>query len=418
MSAPGPEQTSRYGRKLETILEAAATLFNAKGLGGTTLADVAQAVGLTTTSVTYYYRRKEDLAAACLMHAIGVMSAMIERAFAEKTIPAERLTRFLELYFVRLADVAEGRTPAGINFWDLRALTGPQAEPTVAAFVALFRQFRELFRDKAGPAFTRAEQNARAHLVFSCVISSKGWSTRYETADYPRAAARMAAVLIGGIAAPGQIWAPPQLDLTTLRSDGGEISREAFLRAGIELVNEFGYRGASVDRISARLDVTKGSFYHHNDTKDDLVTACFAHTFSVIRRAHRLAAPAATNGWARLCIIVAALLRYQLSNDGPLLRFSALAAAVETLRPGLLSEMARLSEKTAGLLADGIADGSVRPIDAVIAAELVNGMINAAAELAKWSPTATMANAADLFAKPLLLGVFSPPDRIKAGGKQ
>ena len=32
-----------------------------------TLADVAAKVGLITTSVTYYYRKKDDLAAACFM---------------------------------------------------------------------------------------------------------------------------------------------------------------------------------------------------------------------------------------------------------------------------------------------------------------------------------------------------------------
>ncbi len=34
-----------------------------------------------------------------------------------------------------------------INFWDLRFLSGGQAKPTLAAFVALFRRIRELFHD-------------------------------------------------------------------------------------------------------------------------------------------------------------------------------------------------------------------------------------------------------------------------------
>jgi AcrR family transcriptional regulator len=408
-------QTIRYERKREAILDAAAMLFNARGLGGTIIADIAQSVGLTTTSVTYYYRRKEDLAAACLLRATAVMDTLITRAEADGGTAPVRLTRFLELYFQSLADTAEGRAPEGINFWDLRALTGEQAETSMAAFVALFRRFRELFRAPSGPVFSRIEQNARAHLIFSAVIRAKGWARRYETEDYPRAAARMADILINGVAASGRAWAPAAMELGGPGSpDAGEVSRDAFLKAATELVNEYGYRGASVDRISAKLKVTKGSFYHHNDTKDDLVAACFGRTFNVFRRAHRTSATVADDGWGRLCATCAALVRHQFSEDGPLLRLSALSATAEAVRPGLIAEIGRLSEKTAGLIADGIADGSIRAVDATIAAELVNGMVNAAAELSRWSPATTINTAADLFVKPLMLGVFSSPDQVSS----
>ncbi|MGZ8407165.1 MAG: TetR/AcrR family transcriptional regulator [Caulobacteraceae bacterium] len=52
-----PGQTKRFERKREAILDAAARLFNQKGLKGATLAEVAQRVGLITTSVTYYYKK-------------------------------------------------------------------------------------------------------------------------------------------------------------------------------------------------------------------------------------------------------------------------------------------------------------------------------------------------------------------------
>ena len=409
-----PPQTARYERKREAILEAAAILFDVRGLAGTTLADVARSVGLTITSVTYYYRKKEDLAAACLMRTMQTLDALIDRAEAEPGMPAARLTRFLAIYFAWRADIAEGRVAADVNFWDMRALTGPAAETTRTAFVALFRRFRTLFHDQHGAGLSRAEQNARAHLVFTAVIHSKGWIARYETADYPRAAARMADILIHGVAASGQVWAPMPLTLAEPRSENGEVSRARFLRAATELVNEHGYHGASVDRISAKLNVTKGSFYHHNDTKSDLVAACFGETFAVIRRAHDIGMAASGDGWSRLCSITAALLRHQVSEDGPLLRLSALSATAETPRLGLLATFARLSERTAGLISDGIADRSIRPVDAAIAAELVTGMVNAAVELTRWSPDTTMQNAAERFAKPLLIGVFSPADGLRA----
>ena len=74
MDAPRtlPRQTRRFEQKREAILDAAAALFNEKGVRGATLQDVAQSVGLMTNSITYYYRKKEDLATACLLRTIEI----------------------------------------------------------------------------------------------------------------------------------------------------------------------------------------------------------------------------------------------------------------------------------------------------------------------------------------------------------
>ena len=62
--------TDRYERKREDILDAATLILNQKGVKGLTLSLAAGAVGLSTTSVTYYFKRKDDLAAACLMRGV------------------------------------------------------------------------------------------------------------------------------------------------------------------------------------------------------------------------------------------------------------------------------------------------------------------------------------------------------------
>jgi AcrR family transcriptional regulator len=397
------KQTARYGRKREEILDAAAPLFNARGLSGASMADVAGAVGLTPTSITYYFRKREDLAAACVHRALATMNAMLAEAEATAETPAGRLQAFVRLYFQRLQAIAEKRSPAMINFWDLRAMTGEQGKAAVEAFVALFRRFRQLFAD---PAFSRAERNARAHLLFSAVLYSKEWVRRYAADDYPRAAERFCEVLTDGLATAASAWAPPRLPPPEEPGAGGEAAREAFLRAATELVNEQGYRGASVDRISAKLSVTKGSFYHHHETKADLIAQCFERSFEVTRQAHRTAAVAPGDGWTRICALASLLVGYQLSPRGPLLRYSALAAVPEAMRPRLLSDFARQSERLSGMVADAVADGSVRPVDPAVAGQFLAGMINAAAELAKWSPAVSEETAADLFVRPALLGLF------------
>ena len=92
-----------------------------------------------------------------------------------------------------------------------------------------------------------------------------------------------------------------------------------------------------------------------------------------------------------------------------LLRNSALTSAPQALRPRLMRRFDRLADRMASLISDGIADGSIRPVDANIAAQMVNAMINGSAQLRTWAPGVTEENAAELYVKPLFLGLFPRP---------
>ncbi|RVU16391.1 TetR/AcrR family transcriptional regulator [Methylobacterium oryzihabitans] len=396
--------TRRYAQKRDAILHAAAALFNEAGVKGTTLADVARSVGLMTNSVTYYYRRKEDLAAACFLHTIAMLDGLASRAEAEPD-PAARLRRFLALYLAGRAAVAKGEEPDTAMLNDVRALPEPQAEAVFAAYAGFFRRVRGLFD---GTPLERAERNARTHLLLSVIHPARQWIDRYEPRDYAWVAARTGDLLVGGMAGPGSAWAPGILAEPPGPAES-EVSPEAFLRAATILINQQGYRGASVDKISGLLKVTKGSFYHHNDNKDDLVANCFSRSFAQIRAVQDAAIAAGGSGWDRVCTASATLVRRQLGPGGPLLRMTAFSALPEGLREANRRTMNRLAERFALCLADGIADGSVRPLDAGIAAQLVSSMVNAAAELPSWVPGVTPEVAADLYARPLFLGLLAPP---------
>ena len=88
--------TDRFERKREAILDAATRLLNRKGIKGLTLGATAAAVDLSTTSVTYYFRRKDDLAAACISRGIETLLGIAEAAVTAPT-PAERLHSFFTI---------------------------------------------------------------------------------------------------------------------------------------------------------------------------------------------------------------------------------------------------------------------------------------------------------------------------------
>jgi AcrR family transcriptional regulator len=401
-----PRQTKRYEQKRQAILDAAVRLFNQKGLKGTTLADVAQSVGLITNSVTYYYRKKEELATACLLRSIDVLEGMIAAALQEAT-PEDRLRAVLRLYFEKLAESASGDQPPMMSFSDMRSLTSPHVELVFSTYNQMFRHLRGLFELNSDLPLTRAHRNARTHLLISVMHGVRHWIDHYEPEDYRRVADRVGDILIGGLATAQSGWRPTVLPEMVWPS-AEEISPEAFLRSATLLINEQGYRGASVEKISARLNVTKGSFYHHNDNKDDLVADCFERTFAVVRQVQRAAEANGETGWDHLCAATSELVRYQLSDQGPLLRISAFSALPEALRGQTKRTMDRLAQRFGSFVVDGMVDGSIRPLDPSVAAHIVDSIVNAAVELEWWVPGITAESAADLYVRPLFMGVFTP----------
>ena len=399
--------TDRFEKKREAILDAATAILNQQGVKGLTLGVAAAAVGLSTTSVTYYFKRKDDLAAACLMRGVDWLIATAETANAEADPPA-RLKRLLELYFDRLRLSATGQAPELPALSDIRALNNPRRAEVFEAFMKLFRKVRGLFDAPELGWLSRGRRTARTHMLLEQLFWAAAWLPKFDPEDYPRVCERMFDILIGGLAGPDAVWAPAPAPLAELASgEGMEGARETFLLAATRLINSRGYKGASVDKISAELNVTKGSFYHHHDAKDDLVVACFERTFEVMRRVQRLAQALPGDQWMRLSSAAAALAEFQLSEHGPLLRTSALAALPPQMRQEQVAQSGRVSDRFAAMISDGIAEGSIRPVDPFIAAQMLNATLNAGAELGFWVPGVSQKAAPAVFVRPMLMGVFN-----------
>lgn len=409
--------TRRYEARRSGIIASAVEELNNKGIRGMTLGEVAARLDLVPTGVIYYFRNKEDLATACFLRAIDRFEALIAEG-AARPDPRTRIEAFVRAFFAFKRDAAEGRADQIAIFSDVRALNSPLVNER---YVDMFRRFRGLLdgpESVAGEAarLPRLHRNARAHLMLSETTWAPAWLCDFELADYDRAAARMSAVLTDGLAAPGAAWpAPRRLDLTHADDPDADASSELFLRAATELINAEGYHGASVERISARLNVSKGAFYHHNATKDELVTACFQRAFDIMWRAVRAAEAGGGSGLEVLVSFAAALVEHQLGGGAPLLRTSALTTVPQSIRPALMAKFDRLSRRFASILSDGIADGSIRPVDVNVGAQMMTAMINAAAELHFFAPGLTPEAATDHYVRPLFQGLLSPPAGVSPG---
>lgn len=397
--------TKRFQAKRDAILAAAADAINEQSAKGMTFADVARRVGLNTTSVTYYFKRKEDLAAAAFEQTLARLDAMLDDAATEAT-PEARVARYLKTNMERLARIRRGEERDVAVLSDLRAMEEPMKGQLLTGWRNIFRKTRSLW----GAGNSRAETDlfgARAHVLLENSFWLTAWLPRYEVDEYPRVEARLMDVFRHGIAAPGERWAPEMLDL---EHDEPEPGREAFLLAATRLINELGYRGASVQKIASELNVTKGSFYHHLDAKDELVIACYKRSFDIIGETQRLAEEVGGSHWTRLESTVATLLDYQFSERGPLLRTTALSGLPPQVRSTMIDRSNRIARRFAGMLSDGIAEGSIRAIDPLVASQALMALQNAAFDMRKWASTMPREKAVAFYASTLAFGLFD--DRV------
>ncbi|MDY1007882.1 MULTISPECIES: TetR/AcrR family transcriptional regulator [unclassified Sphingomonas] len=397
----GEQGTKRFRAKRDAILAAAAEAINEQSAKGMTFADVARRVGLNTTSVTYYFKRKEDLAAAAFENTLDYLLRMLDEAMVEPT-PQARVARYLALNMARLGRIHRGEEKAFAVLSDLRATEDPIRSRLMNGWREVFRRTRLLWGPSTGRAQTDI-QSARAHVLLENTFWLPIWLTRYEPDQYARVEARLMDVFAHGIAGPGARWAPTLLDLS---HDDAEPGREAFLLAATRLINELGYRGASVQKIASELNVTKGSFYHHLDAKDDLVIACYRRSFDTIADAQGRGEAEGGSYWHKLSSTVATLLDVQFAERGPLLRTTALSGLPPSVRDAMVERSNGIARRYAGMMMDGIGEGSIRAVDALIAAQALMAVQNAAFDMRKWASTMPRERAVAMYASTLMYGLF------------
>jgi len=404
------ERQTKFERKREAILDAAGALINEYGLGGTTLQEVAAAVGLNTTSVTYYFRRKEQLAVAVFARSLERLQAMVDEA-ADQPDPQQRVLTFIRLNVDRRARVLAETDRPLVSLSDIRSLDPEVRAPLDRQYTDMFRDVRSLFGDAAS-AELKELHAARAHVLLEIVFWLPAWLTRYSIGDFDRVTQRLFAILSEGLAPAGTRWEPTLLDPRKVAAAMAELdpAAESFLRAATVLINERGYRGASVERIAEQLNVTKGSFYHHLDAKDDLVMECFRQSYKRIAYVQYLAHRDAPNQWVSLSGAIATLLDTQFDAQWPLTRTTALQALPADLRIDVVRRSDRTALRFMGTLVDGVREGTINPVDPLIASQLIVSTLNSAFDLHRWADRLPRERAIAYYASTLVDGLFN--DRV------
>jgi AcrR family transcriptional regulator len=400
MTVDPARQTPRFARRRGEILDVASNLINVHGTRGMTLTAVAKALGLDTSSVTYYFKRKDVLAAACLERTLLRLRDSAATA-AHGPDPRSRARAFLHDQFeLHLRQRLPGATKLAL-LSDMRALDPDTRAPLDALYTEMARLVRGFFDAGEAP-----EAESRTLIASSILIHNvhwlPAWLPHYLERDLDRAEARLFDILDRGLAA-ARDW---PVDIAPLDPPDGGDAQTRFLHAATNLINREGYVGASVEKIAAELGVSTGSFYHHLENKDDLVVACFDRSYALLDTAQARADASGNDEGERLAIMVSSLVALQFAADSPLLRTSAYQALPIDLREQMLQRTDRVTRHIAGTIADGVADGSLRAVDPEIAGHSIMAAIDAAASLRRWAGQHPLDEAVTQFSAALRSGIF------------
>jgi len=175
--------------------------------------------------------------------------------------------------------------------------------------------------------------------------------------------------------------------MTATEADGAPRRRgrpgndlESVLEAAVEVFNERGYDGASMEDLSKRLGIAKSAIYHHVSGKEELLRMALDRALDgwseAADRARALDAPAI----ARLEMLVrgtVAVLESQLPYVTLLLR---VRGNTEVERAALARRRS-FDRLVASLVEEAERDGDVRPdVDPKVTARLLFGLVNSIVE--------------------------------------
>lgn len=155
---------------------------------------------------------------------------------------------------------------------------------------------------------------------------------------------------------------------------------ESLLAVAVEVFNERGYDGTSMEDLSRRLGIAKSAIYHHVSGKEELlqlgVDRALDGLFAVAAETRRLQEPAI----ARLEFLVrgsVAVLQERLPYVTLLLR---VRGNTEVER-ATLNRRRQFDRYVAGLVRQAETDGDIRPdVDPEVTARLLFGLVNSLVE--------------------------------------
>lgn len=353
------------GREREILTVASAHL-NTMGVSVEWFSDIADTLGLTRPALYNYFADREDLQFRCYLMACDELGQRFDMAQASHEDPVDILTGFLAINLSAAPELAV--------MSELAALRPEQRDAVTARQDGLVARIADEIRRGIDAGRIR---DLDACLLARTLLGLASWPSLLSRWGSPTDRTLLArgvhSFLLRGLAMrPGEALplpdrlaplAPVRPDLFS-RADISAARRESVLIAASALFNTRGIGATRVDDVAERLGLSKRIVYHHVGQKQDLVDAC-------VERAYRYSAALMSAAEAfegpRVQALTTAIRDIVLANSDPaaciMVPYVGYGQVGAAERVAVRDHVARMIEGYRTLIAAGIAEGSVRPVD-------------------------------------------------------
>ncbi|MCX2983267.1 TetR/AcrR family transcriptional regulator [Halieaceae bacterium IMCC14734] len=386
-------RTAQHDAKRSAILSQAARLFNGRGSRSTTLLDIAQSLGLTKTSLYYYVKTKEELIYQCYVAALDHLNAGLDAIESKQSSGLDRVTAVLHAHFIDWREAQLGHRNHTAALLEIASLGDVHRADVEQRYTAMFLRIRQYIRDGIAEGSIRDCESTATTLG---LIGSMQWSFNWlrtvpieQIDDIARAACDL---VTNGLSSGEQAYRFRDFSFPKLaaenpqgfnREEQNRLKQEAFHKTGTWFFNKKGFAGTSLDEIAETLHVTKGAFYYHIKSKEDLLYSCYQRSLAISETLRR-DADNLNRGIERLDYVCRGTFTIQNSDDGPMIRYNTITALPIERRKKILALTDKGNDEFGGFMRDGITDGSVRSINVEVAQQLISGAINASMDLPTW----------------------------------
>ncbi len=174
------KKSEQLGNARETILEAAVSLFSERGYTGTTVRDIAEAVGVLPGSLYAHIKGKEEILADIVTSGIAEFLEIQKQVEASKDKPEEKLRAAIRLHINVVAKSPE-RTQVVFHQW--RYLS----EPHRSAAVKMRQRYGVMFADILArqKCFRGREKDPQIKIQCFTILGALNWTPEWYSQDGP-----------------------------------------------------------------------------------------------------------------------------------------------------------------------------------------------------------------------------------------
>ncbi|PWF42245.1 TetR/AcrR family transcriptional regulator [Massilia glaciei] len=169
--APGGESDAR-NRRAE-LVRVSARLFRERGFDGTTIRDIADAVGMRSGSPFYHFKSKQDILAAVMEEGLNASLVATEAIVAGALAPREKFRALLRAQLETV--LGEGHDFIPVLLYDWRAL-GPALQERIIALKDRYDQiWQQTITELRDAGMLRTDSKVARLLIMGAVNYTVQW---------------------------------------------------------------------------------------------------------------------------------------------------------------------------------------------------------------------------------------------------